>query len=125
MGLIGPFNSGVAVGDNGSATANTDSTIMVRGFVMQAYIQYNDSPPAGTTDVTIRTKGTSPAAPSYNILKVSNAATNGLFVPRKVAVDQTGAALSGENVIQVEDKVNILIEGANAGDSADVWLFVL
>ncbi len=123
--LFGPLNSGVAVGGDGVATANTSSTHRVRGEVMGLYILYNDSPPAGTTDVTVRTKGTSPAAPTYNFIKVSNAATDGWFYPRVQVCDTVGSAIAGEYTpLVIDDLVNILIEGANAADNVDVWLML-
>jgi hypothetical protein len=123
MPIVGPFNSGVASGSSGSATANADTPIVITGLITGAYVRYNDSPPAGTTDVTIKTKGTN--APSYNILVLTNAATDGLFIPRKQAVDPTGAAITGANeVIPVDDYLNIAIAQANANDSVDVWLYV-
>lgn len=129
MRLAGPFSSGVATGSSGEAAANAD-TQLVTGQLLGMYVRYNDSPPAETTDVTIKTKGTAPAAPSYDLLALTNAATSGLFLPRKEVVDQAGAALvfaSTDGVpapIPVADALNIAIAGANAGDSVDIWLFL-
>lgn len=123
MSLVGPFNSGTAAGSAGSATANQDTPIVVEGLVVGIYIRYNDSPPAGTTDVTIKTKGSNP--PSYNLLVLTNAATDGYFPVRKQAVDPTGTAITGVyDLLFVHDVLNIAIAQANAGDSVDVWLFV-
>ena len=121
--MIGPINSGSAAGSAGSATANANSTTLLKGRVIGIYIQYNDAPPAGTTDVTVRTVGTSPAAPTYNFIVRSNSATNGWFFPMLQACDAAAGAISGvfTNPV-VADYVNVLIAGADAGDSADVWL---
>ena len=123
ISIKGPINSGAAAGSAGSATNNADSTSQVVGKIVGLYIRYNDSPPAGTTDVTIATKGNS--APAYTILKISNAATNGYFVPRHATVSNAGAGNTADYAdYAVNDVVNVLIEGANASDSADVWLFI-
>jgi hypothetical protein len=126
--LFGPINSGAAVGGNGVATANKDSDVKVSGKVLAVYIKYNDSPPAGTTDVVIATKGTH--APALPILTISNAATDGWFFPRAAAVSQAGAALvysTGnpvEAVMPISDIVNVAIAQANAADNVDVWLML-
>ena len=123
MRLYGPISSGPAVGANGEATANKDSSISLEGYVVGVYVDYKGSPPAATTDVTVKTKGTK--LPSYNILKLTNGATNGLYLPRKEAVTDAGAAASGIiDVIPVFDFLNVLIEGANADDYAEVYLLL-
>ncbi len=129
MRIVGPINTGLTTGGAGVSTNNADTTQSICGLVAAVYIKYNGAPPAGTTDVTIATKGTS--APAYNVLKISNAATDGLFLPRKATVDQAGAALlyaaggvGVADLIPVNDIVNVLIEGADDNDSADVWLYL-
>ena len=125
MPLAGPFSSGVAVGSVGVATANLDTTNRLNGKVVGIYVLYNDSPPAGTTDVVISTKGTSPAPPSYNILSLANAATDGWFYPQVQIHTVAGSAISGEYTpLLVHDILNINIDQANAGDSVTVWLML-
>jgi hypothetical protein len=123
--MVGPINSGNAAGSAGSATANANSDIVLKGRVIGIYIQYNDAPPAGTTDVTVRTVGTSPSAPLYNFIVRSNSATNGWFFPMVQACDAAAGAISSiyTNPV-VYDYVNVLIAGADAGDNADVWLVI-
>jgi hypothetical protein len=129
MNLIGPINSGTAVGGDGEATANADSPNPVRGLIRAIYVKYNDSPP-GTTDVTIASKGTAPLPATRSVLVLTNANTNGWFAPRMPVQDTAGADLTYDgtrkvtDLIPVYDHLNIKIEGANAGDSADVWLLV-
>lgn len=128
MYMAGPFNSGAAVGGNGVATANKDSAVPVQGEVLAAFVKYNDTPPAGTTVTTIKTKGT--RLPSYNILVITNAATDGLFPVRVQAVDPAAAGLTYDGTRKVcvptpiDDYLNIIIAGANAGDNVDVWLLM-
>ena len=120
--IIGPFNSGIAAGGAGVATANLD-TRRITGIVRAMYVRYNDAPPAGTTDIVIKTKGDS--APSYNLLAIANAATDGIFHPCKQAVDQAGAVVAGVfESLPVDDALNVAIAQANNGDSIDIWLYL-
>lgn len=126
MALIGPINSGVAAGGAGVATNNSTITTTVRGLVAAVYVKYNDSPPAGTTDVTVATLGTSPSAPALTLLSITNAATDGWFFPRAVEhLNSDGTALTSHTYLPVEDRVKVTIAQANNGDSVDVWLLVL
>lgn len=121
--FIGPINSGAAAGSAGSATADADYGRIVSGLLVGVYVRYNDSPPGATTDVTLKTKGNS--TPSYNLLVLTDAATDGLFLPRLPANDTAGGAETPvDQLIPVHDDVNVAIAGANAGDSADVWLLL-
>lgn len=128
MNLLGPVNSGAAVGGDGVATSNADSTSPISGRILAVYIKYNDSPPAGTTDVVISTKGTSPRPPSNTILTLTDAATAGWFYPRHIVHDEVGAAYKWDGTnevyepVPVNDIINVAIAQANAGDNVDVWL---
>lgn len=128
--LSGPHGSGTAAGSAGSATANTTSSNVILGRVLAAHVVYNDSPPAGTTDVTIATAGTTGGPPANTILTLTNAATDGWFYPRHQVHDATGAGVTydGTNEVYeappIYDKVTITIAGANAGDSVTVWLLM-
>jgi hypothetical protein len=121
--LFGPINSGAAVGADGVATATGTSALPVRGMLYQVQVKYNDSPPVGTTDITIKTKGSNP--PSFTILDIANAATDGVFQPRfDECKASDGSALSTNNgMIALEDYVQVVIAGANAADNVDVWLY--
>jgi hypothetical protein len=124
LGLVGPINSGAAVGGNGVATANQTGALVVKGHISAIYVRYNDAPPAGTTVVTVATAGNT--APAYNIDVITNAATDGLFVVRKLQKDIANADIAGSyGYIPVADNIKVTIAGANAGDSADVWLMVI
>lgn len=125
MRLIGPINSGTSTGGAGASTANTSTATRVVGEVKGIYIKYNDAPPAGTTDVTIKAVGTAPAAPTYNILQVSNAATSGWFYPRVQIHTTAGVAIADAyDGILVYDNINVAIAQANDGDSVDVWILL-
>ena len=122
--IVGPLNSGDAAGGAGTATANDDSSIVVRGLVLGFYIRYNDSPPAATTDVTIATSGNS--TPGYTLLTITDAATDGLFLVRDNAVDTAGVSQASVwELIPVHDNLNVKIAQANNGDSVDVWALVV
>lgn len=122
ISLVGPLSSGPAVGGAGVATANQDSTHPIIGVVVGIYLKYVGSPPA-TTDVTVRTKGSS--GPSFTLLKVDNAAVDKLFTVKQLDSSPAGVAFTDSySLLPVHDVLNILIEGADADDSVDVYLFV-
>ena len=125
--IVGPFNSGVAAGGAGVATANKDFTTSLRGRVVAVYIDYKGTAPPATTDVTIRTKGTAPNAPSLTILKAVNINTDQWFFPTTpVHLHTTGAAIANvySNGIPVDDSLNVLIEEADPDNNVDVWLLM-
>jgi len=123
MSVFGPILSGVAVGGDGEATANTDTTHPVKGLIAQIDITYHDSPPAETTDVIIATKGKN--APALTILTVSNSATNGSYPVRVEEVDNTGSGQSAYTPLVVDDYINVKIDDANAGDYVKVYLHMV
>lgn len=124
IGLKGPYNSGAAVGGAGAATIQANSDVILRGQILAVYFRYNDSCP-GTTDFTLRTLGTDPFAPSYNILAKANANTDGWFYPAKQQCDSTGGAIANAYVpIVVEDYLNLLLAEADSGCSVDVWIML-
>lgn len=124
--LLGPLSSGSSTGGAGTSTANSTTAIVASGLVAAIYVKYNDSPPAGTTDVTVTTLGTSPSAPALTLLSVSNAATDGWFFPRALEhLNSDGSALTTHTYMPLQDKVKVTIAQANDGDSVDVWLVLL
>lgn len=128
--VFGPFNSGAAAGSAGSATANATTSHPLVGEVLAVYVKYNDSPPAGTTDVTIATAGTSGAPPALTFLTITDGATDGYRYPRTIMQDLVGATTTfdGTNEIYgpvvIADKVKVTIAQANAADNVDVWLMM-
>ena len=110
MKQIGPFNSGAAVGNNGVATVNADSSIPVEGEIVGVYVKYNDAPPAATTDILITTKVTN--APAETILAIADAATDGWFYPvTAVNLNSTGAVIANEyRRMMVSDYLNVKID---------------
>ena len=124
MSVIGPITTAVAVGAAGAAAGTVVSSQPVRGMIIGIDIQYNDAPPAGTTDVGIKTKGASGVLPSRNILTISNAATDGYFCPRVETVKADGSVSSFvDGVHYVEDYIQVDMAGANAGDSVSIWIY--
>lgn len=122
--LYGPITTPACTGADASGAATVTSKTVVTGFVVAAYIQYAGDDP-GTTDVTIATLGTSPRAPSYNILVATSTATDTLYLVKKATVDQTGAALTDYSPIPVDDYVTVTVAQANTGDIISVWLMVV
>lgn len=124
--LLGPLSSGSSTGGAGTSTANSTTAIVASGLVAAIYVKYNDSPPAGTTDVTVTTLGTSPSVPALTLLSIANAATDGWFFPRALEhLNSDGSALTTHTYMPLQDKVKVTIAGANDGDSVDVWLVLL
>jgi len=123
--LHGPINSGAAVGADGAATVTAYSTTEIHGLIYALYVKYNGDSPA-TTDVTISTKGTSPKVPSISILTLTDANTDGLFLPRINAHSILGVEdSSADKHIPISDYLKILVAGANTDDTVDVWVETL
>jgi hypothetical protein len=115
----------VSTGGAGASTATVTGTVPVHGAILSVYLKYNDTPPAGTTDVTLTTTGTaSNAPPAQTILSVSNAATNGYFYPRVPEhLASTGAAITDSyDWPIVYDTLTLTIAQANDGDSVEAWV---
>jgi len=127
ISIAGPYNSGVCAGGAGVSTANAN-TPRLTGKILAVYVKYNDSPPAGTTDVTLATVGTN--MPAVTFLTLANAATDGWFYPRVQVHSVAGALLTLDGTrtmvheLAISDLINVKIEQANDADSIDVT-FVL
>jgi len=123
--LYGPINSGAAVGADGAATITAYSTTEIHGLIYAVYVKYNGDKPA-TTDVTISTKGTSPKIPSVSILTLTDANTDGLFLPRVATHSVLGVANTlVETHIPISDYLKIVVAQANTDDTVDVWVETL
>lgn len=122
MGLYGPFSTPASTGGAGVSTSTITTPTKVTGKVLSVGVQYNDSPPA-TTDVTVRTQGTTPAPPSVTFLTLTNVTANGYFYPHAQGHDLAGALVAGvyEPVV-IDDFVVLTIAQANDGDSITCWL---
>ena len=124
MSLAGPFSSSAAVGSAGSALSDADSTIILSGKIAGIYVEYVDSPPS-TTDVVIKSEGSSPSPPTYTFLTLTNKNTSGWFYPHVLIDDVLGVDIAAEYTAQMlHDKINVSIDGANAGDSVNVWFLL-
>lgn len=128
INMIGPINSGAAVGSNGSATSSITTGQTLSGRVLAAYIKYNDSPPAGTTTATIASANVN--YPGQTVLSVVNSATSGWYFPRVAVHSNAGAAVTYDGTRPIYeaqpicDNLKITISGANAADNIDVWLML-
>jgi len=99
-------------GSAGSATGSADSRHIVRGQVLGVYLNFHASAPA-TTDTTLKTKGG--AAPSYDLLVVSNSATDAFLVPRAKPVDNANAAITDAHApFPVADYLTLSVAGCDA-----------
>jgi hypothetical protein len=124
INLIGPINSGAAVGETGTgdATATGYSSIAVSGLIHTVQVKYNGTPPA-TCDVVIATKGNS--APVQTILTLTDKNADGTFPVRVVGCSNLGVAdASAVQKIAIDDIISVKIDQVNDGDSVDVWLLM-
>lgn len=123
LGVFGPINTGAATGGAGAATANATTPGIITGRIMGVYVKYNDTPPAGTTDVTVATVGT--RHPATTILALTNAATDTWKYPSIQQCDTAGSAVAGAyQGILVSDQIKVTIAQANDNDNVDVWLII-
>ena len=110
-------------GSAGSATGTGETTRLVRGKVLGVFLNFHASAPA-TTDTTVRTKGTT--APSYNIVVVSNSATDVFLQPAGKPVDNTNTAITNSHApIPVADYLEIALAGCDALTGAVVGHIVV
>jgi len=122
------FSTGAATGADGAATA-TGYSPHVSGLVLAVHVDYQDSPPAATTDFTLSDES-DPAAEA--IINLTNQATDIKIYPRRVTEKNDGTDIlytTGEEVHEpyaVHGRLKATIAQANAGDSVTVtaWLQV-
>ena len=109
-----------ATGGAGVATATATSLRPIGGLIRAVHLAYLDSPPAGTTDVTVAGL----TAPAVAILTVTNAATNAWFYPMNQADNTVGADITGMGThIAIEDYITVTIAQANNGDGVTATIF--
>ena len=112
------FTTGAATGVDGSATA-TGYSPHVQGKVLAVYVDFQDSPPAGTTDFTLSDEN-DPA--SESIIALTNTATDIKIYPRRITEKNEGTDIlyeTGEEVHEpyiVHGRLEATIAQANADD---------
>lgn len=114
MGFLRETITVTTTGSAGSATGSTDSGGRIKGRVLAVVLNFHADAPS-TTDTTVKTKGTHGA--SYNVLVVSNSATDNYFVPRCEAVDNTGLSIVAGNpqeAFLVDDVLTVAIAQSDA-----------
>jgi len=120
------FSTGAAVGADGAATA-TGYSIPVAGEVLAVHVDYQDAPPAATTDITLSDEG-DPA--SEAIVSLANQATDIKLYPRRVTEKNDGTDIlytTGEEVFEpyvVFGRLEAIIAGANAADYAIITAWI-
>jgi hypothetical protein len=120
--LVGPINSGPAVGADGAATVTSYSTQPIAGLVYAVVVKYNGDKP-GTTDVVVSTKGTN--SPLQTILTLTDKNTDNTFPVRVVGCSNLGVAdASATQLVAMDDYLKIVVTGANTDDTVDVWLLM-
>lgn len=121
INVVGPFNTGKAVGADGVATVNVD-TQRLTGTIRGVGVKYNGDKPA-TADLTIKGKGTT--CLTKPIITITDGNTDGWFFPHEVIDTVAGAEVAGVYTpIVIDDIVNINIAQTNTDDTVDVW-FIL
>ena len=120
------FTTTAAVGGDTVATATGHSS-PVHGEVLAVHVDYQDSPPAGTTDFTLSDES-DPA--SESIVSLSNQAADIKIYPRRVTEKNDGTDIlytTGEEVHEpyvVHGRLEATIAGANADDYCVVTVWV-
>jgi hypothetical protein len=120
------FSTGAATGSAGSATA-TGYSVPVQGQVLAVHVDYQDSPPAGTTDFTLADED-DPAAES--IVSLANQATDVKLYPRRLLESADGTDLTYDGTRKVygpyaiHGRLKATIAQANAGDSCTVTVWI-
>ena len=120
------FSTGAASGGAGVATA-TGHSVRVAGWVLAVHLDYQDSPPAGTTDFTLSDE-TDPI--SEAIVSLANAATDLKLYPRRKVQDSgnNDVTFDGTNEIYepyvVCGRLEATIAQANNGDSVTVTVWI-
>ena len=123
------FETGDASIGGAGVSTQTSEPKRVEGNVVAIGVTYNGSPPAATTDLTIKTKGR--IGPIRTLLTLTNAATNGWFdlAAPVVDSDNTTPTYNATEPIErigipVHDDVEVVIAQANDNDGASVVLLV-
>lgn len=120
------FSTGAAVGSNGVATA-TGYSVSTAGEVLAVHVDYQDSPPAATTDFTLSDEA-DPA--SELIVSLTNQATDIKIYPHRIVEKNDGTDwlyTTGNEVTRpyvFHGRLEATIAQANAGDSCTVTVWV-
>ena len=122
--ILGPFETAVAAGGAGVATGQIITKISAIGLLLALYIEFVDTPPAGT-DILIQTEGLDPVAPAQTLLSLTDVNTDGWYYPRlnphnNAGVEQT----SVWDYFPIRDQIKAVISQANDGDQLRIWLQV-
>lgn len=122
--VIGPIESGAAVGADGVATISKTTPVDSIGLLLGVYVEYTGDKP-GTTDVLVETLGADPVAPAETLLSLVNKITDGWFHPRLLIDTSLGVEVAGVfDYFAVADKIKVTLSQANTDDSVRVWLRV-
>ena len=110
--IIRVTTTGVA----GSASGTGQTDHVITGVIVGANVNFHASAPA-TTDTTIRTT----TAPTYNILVITNSATDAFIQPAGKPVDNANTAITNSHApIPVNDRITVALAGSDALTNAVV-----
>ena len=124
MGWYGPITTPACTGNDGSGAATVTTADIVRGCCKAIYISYVGDDPA-STDVTVKTQGTSPACPSHNLIVATDTATDKLYPMQVISYDEAAADTTHGVPPPVDDYVTVVVAQANTGDIIKVWLYLV
>ena len=119
------FSTGAAAGSAGAATS-TGYSIDIHGKILKVYVDFQDSPPAGTTDFTLSSER-DPG--SESIVSITDSATDAAFYPRRVLETEDGTDLTYDGTRKVygefvvHGRLEATIAQANAADYCDVHVW--
>ena len=98
------------VGGDGAATGTAVTTESVEGYLLDIYVNYHASAPAGTTDIVIKQTDR-----TENLYAKTNSATDALVAPR-LSLCTTGAAAitDGNDRIPINGTITATVSESNA-----------
>lgn len=115
----------VTAGGAGVSTSTTIYRGVITGRVVGIGVVYRGSPPAGTTDLTVRTAGLNNGLPKVTLFATTDSATDVWRQPFVLKDDIAGADIAANYTeVVIHDQVEVLLAQANDGDSVDVTLLV-
>lgn len=109
-GLIEEITLSVdTTGSDSSATGNDETSDEYHGWLLEVEVDYHESAPAGTTDVTLKVKN------GHDLLVLTNAATDGTWAPRRPCCDTAGSAITNSfDKLPINGVIRAEVAGCNA-----------
>lgn len=117
-----PFVGTTNTAGAGVATVTVESAGVVRGLVHAFVVDKHASAPV-TTDVTLRTKGTT--LPSYNVIALADSAADATTFPARGVTSESNAAITNSHrPVPVCDVLEMVVAQANNSQEFRGWALV-